>query len=156
MCNHFWQNKPYLCSIFQNQFCSCNFSQLYPSCKHCDNSELSSTLRLTTPCYSSKVFQTSHLKPCLSSTGLHAVFILCAKLNSISSYNQWRTWSSSCSEGSLFSFRGRETVSSKWKHSLTTSTFLLLQKGNYSNTHIRWKKSYILNQTSFSVTFTMD
>lgn len=31
-----------------------NLSQLYSSCKHCDNSKLFSTLRLTTPCYSNE------------------------------------------------------------------------------------------------------
>lgn len=90
-----------------------SLTQFYSSCKHCDNSKLFSKLSLTTPYYSikqNKVFQTSHLNPCLFSTGFYTLFTLYTKLNSISSYNYWGTWN--WSEGSLFFCQ--------WKHRFKT------------------------------------
>lgn len=123
-----------------------SLTQFYSSCKHCDNSKLFSKLSLTTPYYSikqNKVFQTSHLNPCLFSTGFYTLFTLYTKLNSISSYNYWGTWN--WSEGSLFFVSGNTDL----KHSLKFLS-LLLQKNNYCNTHIEEKKK--INKIHFKLT----
>lgn len=76
-----------------------------------------------------KVFQTSNLNPCLFSTGLHTVFTLCAKLNSISSYNHWRTWNSSCSEGSFVFLQRKGNNIFKVKTQAHNLNYFVVAKG---------------------------
>lgn len=91
VCNHFWQNKPYLCSIFQTQWIFEFFKIWVNSIPAANIVTIASFLDwgwLFTPCYitgQNKAFQTSHLNPyffCFCS-----LFTLITNLNSISSCN---------------------------------------------------------------------